>query len=153
MLHSHILRFYVCFRQAIKTESKLSQQPTTLSRIFIFFFVFSGNFRLSTCVRLHTDEETNICCSDYIGNAALLNTKTTKICEKKKHLRLLVLFFCANLHRARKNCWMKKSREIIFLRELTSTKKETKREWNELLMYLFVSFQNVSKVYKSSWMC
>lgn len=24
MLHSHILRFYVCFRQAIKTESKLS---------------------------------------------------------------------------------------------------------------------------------
>lgn len=35
MLHSHILRFYVCFRQAIKTESKLTQQLTTLSRISI----------------------------------------------------------------------------------------------------------------------
>lgn len=45
MLHSHILRFYVCFRQAIKTESKLSQhQELELFQEISFASLFSQVF-------------------------------------------------------------------------------------------------------------
>lgn len=53
-----------CFDQ--NRNKKLSQQQKFTSSFVSFLTLFSGNFRLTTCV-IHTTEETNVCCSDYIG--------------------------------------------------------------------------------------
>lgn len=46
--------------RALSTRTK-----TVLMKYFFSFSLFSGNFRLTTCV-IHTTARTNICCSDYI---------------------------------------------------------------------------------------
>lgn len=111
-----------------------------------FFFVFTGNFwgAWATCVRVHTVGETNICCSDYIENAALLNTKTTKnyTGKKKQHRLFYWRSFYAKSTAGKKKTveWKRAEKMFSYVNKFCFTKNETKRE---LLMCLYL-FRSLS---------